>query len=72
MTEIRYHDKRTIEADIEFLSRDEWKTELDVLIQDLQDENGDIKRLSDMRNDAGVAWHKVRTLIMELRRLIWY
>ncbi len=60
VTEIAYHKRSTIDADIEFLTRDEWHTELSVLLDDLSDDEGNLKRLSDMRNDAGVAWHKVR------------
>jgi hypothetical protein len=60
VTEIAYHKRNTIDADIEFLTKEEWLTELDVLLADLMDEEGNLKHASGMRNDAGVAWHKVR------------
>jgi hypothetical protein len=60
VTEIAYHKRSTIDADIEFLSREEWLTELSVLLEDLSDDEGYLKRVSDVRNDAGIAWHKVR------------
>ena len=60
VTEIAYHKRSTIDADIEFLTKEEWLTELSVLLADLMDEEGNLKHASGMRNDAGVAWHKVR------------
>jgi GTP-binding protein EngB required for normal cell division len=62
VTEISYHDKRTIEGDVSFLSVKEWRDEIDVLINDLVDEDGAIKRANDLRSDAGIAWSKVWTL----------
>ncbi|KAG8716350.1 hypothetical protein FRC09_015864 [Ceratobasidium sp. 395] len=62
VTEIAYHDKNTIAADIEFLALSEWKAELEVLLEDLVDENGRLKRLTDLRNDSGVAWHKMHAV----------
>lgn len=59
MTEIAYHTKNTIDADVSFLSEGEWRQELEVLLDDLVDENGEPKRSTDMRSDAGVAWSKV-------------
>lgn len=64
VTEISYHNRRTIDADIDFLSTEQWKSELEVLLQDLQDDEGHLKRVSDMRNDAGVAWHKEGLLLL--------
>ena len=60
VTEIGYHDKNTIAAEVEFLELSEWKAELEILVYDLVDEEGKLKRLSDLRSDSGVAWHKVR------------
>lgn len=59
VTEIAYHTKNTIDASISFLSEAEWRQELEVLLNDLVDENGEPKRSTDMRSDAGVAWSKV-------------
>ena len=60
VTELAYHKKSTIDADISFLSELEWRQELDVLLHDLVDEDGGIKRITDLKSDAGVAWQKVR------------
>jgi hypothetical protein len=60
VTEIGYHDDDSILAEVEFLARSEWKAELEILLDDLVEENGKLKRLSDLRTDAGVAWHKVK------------
>lgn len=59
VTEIAYHTKPTIDADVSFLSEAEWKQELTVLLTDLVDEDGSIKRSTDLKSDAGVAWQKV-------------
>lgn len=64
MTEIGYHDKDTIVAEVEFLALAEWKAELEILLDDLVEEDGHLKRLSDLRSDAGVAWHKVGVLFV--------
>ncbi|KAG9082296.1 hypothetical protein FRC06_005133, partial [Ceratobasidium sp. 370] len=58
VTEIRYHNKTTIAAEIEFLALSEWKAELESLLDDLVDKDGKLRRLADLRSDAGVAWHK--------------
>ncbi|KAK0486897.1 hypothetical protein EDD18DRAFT_1192269 [Armillaria luteobubalina] len=62
VTEIAYHDKPTIDADVSFLTEAEWKEELSVLLQDLVDEGGTIKRSNDLKSDAGIAWQKVHAI----------
>ncbi|THG92694.1 hypothetical protein EW026_g8299, partial [Hermanssonia centrifuga] len=62
VTEIGYHPKKTIDADVSFLSEAEWRQELAVLLDDLVDEDGKLKRSTDLRSDAGVAWQKVRAV----------
>lgn len=62
VTEIAYHTRSTIDADIQFLTTEEWRVELSVLQDDLQDEDGNFKRASDKRTDAGIAWHKVHAV----------
>jgi hypothetical protein len=59
VTEIAHHAKPTIDADVSFLSEAEWKEELAVLLHDLVDEDGNLKRSTDLKSDAGVAWQKV-------------
>ena len=59
VTEIAYHAKKTIDADVSFLSEGEWRQELGVLLHDLVDENGNLKRNTDLNSDAGIAWQKV-------------
>jgi predicted 3-demethylubiquinone-9 3-methyltransferase (glyoxalase superfamily) len=58
VTELAYHNKQTIDADVSFLSEAEWRAELDVLLHDLVDEDGNIRRSTDLKSDAGVAWQK--------------
>jgi hypothetical protein len=62
VTEIAYHTAPTINADVSFLSEAEWRAELAVLLDDLVDEDGNLKRTTDLRSDSGVAWHKVWTI----------
>ncbi|KAJ7744514.1 hypothetical protein DFH07DRAFT_25631 [Mycena maculata] len=62
VTEIAYHKKKTIDGDISFLSEAEWKAELDILLGDLVDEDGNLKRSTDLKSDAGVAWQKVHAV----------
>ncbi|KAF7983849.1 hypothetical protein HWV62_18164, partial [Athelia sp. TMB] len=66
VTEIAYHNKKTIDADVAFLSEAEWKEELAILLEDLVDEDGNLKRSTDMRSDAGVAWSKVRANLLHI------
>ncbi|TFY80874.1 hypothetical protein EWM64_g3143, partial [Hericium alpestre] len=63
VTEIAYHDKPTIDADVSFLSEKEWRDELAVLLDDLVDEDGNIKRTSNLNSDAGIAWSKASPLL---------
>ncbi|KAI0773956.1 hypothetical protein C8Q74DRAFT_798482 [Fomes fomentarius] len=62
VTEIGYHKKKTIDGDVSFLSEEEWRQELSVLLDDLVDEEGNLKRSTDLRSDAGVAWSKVHAV----------
>ncbi|KAF9452482.1 hypothetical protein P691DRAFT_697145, partial [Macrolepiota fuliginosa MF-IS2] len=62
VTEIAYHNKPTIDADVSFLSLNEWKSELAVLLHDMVDEDGNLKRSTDLKSDAGVAWSKVNAV----------
>ncbi|VDC06880.1 unnamed protein product [Peniophora sp. CBMAI 1063] len=66
VTEIAYHNKKTIEADIAFLSEKEWMEELNVLLDDLIDEDGTVKRSTNLNSDAGVAWSKVHAVYPSL------
>ncbi|KAG6872791.1 hypothetical protein C0995_006520 [Termitomyces sp. Mi166 len=62
VTELAYHNKPTIDADVSFLSETEWKEELAILLTDLIDEDGNVKRSTDLKSDAGVAWSKVHAV----------
>ncbi|KAK7061658.1 nuclear GTPase SLIP-GC [Favolaschia claudopus] len=66
VTEIAYHKKKNIEADVSFLSKEEWKAELQILIGDLVEEDGTLKRSTDLKSDAGVAWQKVHAVYPKL------
>ncbi|KAF8913833.1 hypothetical protein CPB84DRAFT_1757667 [Gymnopilus junonius] len=62
VTELAYHNKSTIDADVSFLSEAEWREELAILLHDLVDEDGNIKRFTDLKSDSGVAWQKVHAV----------
>jgi hypothetical protein len=64
ITKIAYHAKKTIEADISFLSVYEWKQELGVLLRDLVNEDQNITSTKHLRDDALIAWQKVFCLEM--------
>jgi hypothetical protein len=55
VTEISYHNKKTIDADVSFLTSDDWRQELVVLLDDLLDEDGNVKSAN---SEAGIAWSK--------------
>ncbi len=57
-----YHKRKTIDADVEFLTRREWIEELTKLIHDLVDEEGNLletEQLTADNGEPGVAWSKV-------------
>ncbi|TBU32140.1 hypothetical protein BD311DRAFT_775680 [Dichomitus squalens] len=62
VTEIAYHKKKTIDGAVSFLTEQEWRDELKVLLDDLVDEDGNLKRSTDLRSDAGIAWSKVHAV----------
>ena len=64
VTEISYHKEKTIEADVSFLSEKEWRDELEILLDDLLDQDGTLRRTTDLRTEAGVAWHKVGVFVV--------
>ncbi|KAG8900084.1 hypothetical protein FRC01_010271, partial [Tulasnella sp. 417] len=66
VTEIGYKPGRSIEADVSFLSREEWKAELQILLEDLHDEDGKVKAPTDMKSEAGVAWSKVHAVYPQI------
>jgi hypothetical protein len=49
---------------VAFLSLAEWKSELAFLLQDIVDEDGKLKRSTDLRGDVGIAWSKVGLLFL--------
>lgn len=59
VTKIGYHAKKSINADVSFLSKQEWRDELRVLLDDLLDEDGNMKQSNGLHTEAGIAWQKV-------------
>lgn len=59
MTEIAYKPGRSIEADVSFITREEWKAELQTRLDDFQDEDGNVKASITTSPEADVAWSKV-------------
>jgi energy-coupling factor transporter ATP-binding protein EcfA2 len=69
ITEISYQPQKSIAADVSFLNYEDWKAELVVLLEDMIDEDGSLKRSTDLRSDAGIAWHKVSSPANAMRRV---
>ncbi|KAG5637833.1 hypothetical protein H0H81_003038 [Sphagnurus paluster] len=67
VTELSYHTRPTIDADVSFLSEAEWREELAILLVDLVDEDGNLKRSADLKSEAGVAWQKVHAVYPSIR-----
>ncbi|KAL4250948.1 hypothetical protein ABKN59_005268 [Abortiporus biennis] len=63
--EIRYHDKPTIKADINFFTPAQWRQEVALLHGDLKDEHGRIC-INKLTGDRLSSWHKVRAVYQQL------
>ncbi|KAF6763821.1 hypothetical protein DFP72DRAFT_873491 [Ephemerocybe angulata] len=59
VTKISYHKRKVIQADVSFVSLEEWKRELAIVLRDLADDTGGTK-IAD--SDAAVAWGKVHAV----------
>lgn len=59
VTKISYHKRKVIQADVSFVSLEEWKRELGIVLRDLADDTGGTK-IAD--SDAAVAWGKVHAV----------
>ncbi|XP_077788779.1 nuclear GTPase SLIP-GC isoform X2 [Podarcis muralis] len=61
------------EADVEFLSREEWEKELKALLEDMKDKSGHLKRrCPDRKTEAGAAYSRVKAVygrVDELEKL---
>nr|XP_013800790.1 PREDICTED: uncharacterized protein LOC106486693 [Apteryx mantelli mantelli] len=61
------------EADVEFLSKEEWFSELKALLEDMKDKSGNLKkRCPDRKTEAGVAYSRVKAVygtVAELSKL---
>ncbi|XP_067416220.1 uncharacterized protein [Emydura macquarii macquarii] len=65
--------KSLYEADVEFLSKEEWDNELKALLEDMKDKSGNLKkRCPDRKTEAGAAYSRVKAvygMIAELSKL---
>ncbi|XP_013919469.1 PREDICTED: uncharacterized protein LOC106546979, partial [Thamnophis sirtalis] len=61
------------EAEVEFLSREEWNKELEALLEDMKDKAGNLKkRCPDRKTEAGAAYSRVKAVygrVDELEKL---
>ncbi|KAJ8086529.1 hypothetical protein PM082_005352 [Marasmius tenuissimus] len=64
VTEIGYREKPGIEAEIEFLTEDEWRNEINVLRDDLgrMSTSAHRKLKLDQNTPADIAWHKLQAV----------
>ena len=67
VTQISYHDKPSIEADIEFLSEADWREELAKLLSDVQSDRNGVR---DAKAVSGQAFIKVRSCFCLLCSLL--
>ncbi|KYO40922.1 transcription factor 19 [Alligator mississippiensis] len=69
----RTSGKSPYEADVEFLSKEEWDSELKALLEDMKDKSGNLKkRCPDRKTEAGAAYSRVKAvygMVAELPRL---
>lgn len=59
VTEISYHEERTIEADVFFLKSEEWVQELVFFQDEIANNNGKVQQV---KGKAGITWEKVRAV----------
>ncbi|KAJ3188421.1 hypothetical protein HDU85_005572 [Gaertneriomyces sp. JEL0708] len=66
VTEIKYNDESSdYEAEVEFLSRDEWTSEMILLLETLEasrNSKGDVRRINDRDCAAGKAWARLKAV----------
>ncbi|KAJ3505751.1 hypothetical protein NMY22_g17470 [Coprinellus aureogranulatus] len=66
VTKFSYHKRRKITAKVLFLTRDEWRQELEILLKDLTTEEGSIvendSELAKLSTPAKVAWEKIHAV----------
>ncbi|TEB25966.1 hypothetical protein FA13DRAFT_1777191 [Coprinellus micaceus] len=68
VTEISYHDEATIIGEVDFLTEDEWKGEISVLLSDLVGEHGvATRRPVDTKSPSGIAWHKIQAVYPQVK-----
>ncbi|KAH6654028.1 hypothetical protein BKA67DRAFT_518272 [Truncatella angustata] len=74
-TEISWNESELPEeryqAEIEFITREEWRAELGHLFSDLSDSNSSTFTTNNKDSDAGVAWAKIKSIypLLELEAL---
>lgn len=65
VTEISYKTGSSIEADVEFLTIEEWKADLEPSMKDLRDSSTDgqgVVKPGKVESEAGIAWQKVNAI----------
>ncbi|OCL10223.1 hypothetical protein AOQ84DRAFT_387654 [Glonium stellatum] len=67
VTEMSWNDSKKrnskYRAEIEFITRQDWEKELDTLLKDLLDSNGEVSReCRDQDSESGIAWAKFKAV----------
>ncbi|KAK9769426.1 hypothetical protein SCAR479_13908 [Seiridium cardinale] len=65
-TEISWNDSaldnERYRAEIDFITRDDWQSELQHLFTDLIDSSGQVKSATNKETEAGIAWFKIQSV----------
>ncbi|KAI9009740.1 Dynamin family-domain-containing protein [Gaertneriomyces semiglobifer] len=66
VTEIKYNEESSdYEAEVEFLSKDEWTSEMNLLLETLEasrNSKGDVRGINDRDSAAGKAWARLKAV----------
>lgn len=70
VTEISWNDEeRTYRAEIEFITLEDWRKDLEILFNDLLDTNGNVSKDSATEDsDAGVAYAKIKAVYPQMTK----
>ncbi|KAL0573916.1 hypothetical protein V5O48_008036 [Marasmius crinis-equi] len=66
VTEVSYHEESSIHAEVEFMTHDEWKGEINILRDALDSGGSSNFRKTGLKTPAGIALHRLKSAYPEL------